>query len=241
MKIVKVNGSNTNYYTDFDLVTFFNVSTLNNRINKAEINFDILNAAIFYCTNNERYRLNLPICNFHDKLLDSSILHSLQMKLHDFFSHENPIDNRYRNLDNRLNTLKSNTFNGFRCIGENIADYPVINSKSKKFIVKNIINSHQYFSADGLCEIHPYTYIEFAKTVVDGWMNSPGHRQNILNPAYKFLGCGCANYERKVYAIAGTITYFKITQNFGGDLITDLFPPSITKTKKIRIVKKQDK
>lgn len=241
MKIVRVNNVKINYYTDFELGTFFNVSALNNRINKDEINFDLLNAAIFYSTNNERYRLNLPICNFHDKLLDSSILHSLQMKLHDFFSHENPIDNRYRNLDYRLNTLKSNTFNGFYCIGENIADYPVINSKGNRFIVKNIINSQQYFSLDGLCEIHPFTYIEFAKTVVDGWMNSPGHRHNILNPAYKFLGCGCANYERKENAIVGTMTYFKITQNFGGDLITNIFPSSNTNTKKNRIVKKQDK
>jgi len=241
MKIVRVNSSNINYYTGFNLGTFFNISALNNRISNAEINFDLLNAAIFYCTNNERYRFNLPICNFHEKLLDSSISHSLQMKLHNFFSHENPIDNRNRNLDNRLSTLKSNTFNGFYCFGENIADYPVINSKGNKFIVKNIINSQRYFSVDGLCEIHPFTYIEFAKTVVDGWMNSPEHRQNILNPAYKFLGCGCANYEREVNVIAGTITYFKITQNFGGDLITDIFPSSIIKTKKIRIVKKQDK
>ncbi|MBK7633139.1 MAG: hypothetical protein IPJ13_01805 [Saprospiraceae bacterium] len=158
----------------FNLVTFFNVSGLNNRIVKDEIDFDLLNAAIFYCTNNERNRLNLPLCDFHDKLLDSSVLHSLQMKLHNFFSHENPIDNRYRNLDNRINTLKSNTFNGFYCIGENIADYPVINSKGKSFIVKNIINSQRYFSVDGLCEIHPYTYIEFATTVVGGWMNYQG-------------------------------------------------------------------
>jgi len=219
MKITRVDNVNANFYKEFNLDTFLDVSGLNNRINTAEINFDLLNAAIFYCTNNERYRINLPKCNFHEKLSDSSMLHSLQMKVHDFFSHENPIDNRYKDLSSRLSSLKSNSFNGFYCIGENIADYPVINSKGNSFTIKNINNSQQYFSVDGLCEIHPFTYIEFAKTIVDGWMNSSSHRQNILNPAFKFLGCGCANYEKIENALISPMTYFKITQNFGGELI----------------------
>jgi uncharacterized protein YkwD len=29
-----------------------------------------------------------------------------------------------------------------------------------------------------------------AESVIASWMNSPGHRNNILNPDYAFLGCG---------------------------------------------------
>lgn len=29
-----------------------------------------------------------------------------------------------------------------------------------------------------------------AAATVDGWMNSPGHKQNILNPSAKYLGIG---------------------------------------------------
>ena len=46
-----------------------------------------------------------------------------------------------------------------------------------------------------------------AKNLVDGWMQSPGHRKNILNRDYRHLGVGIAvGGGGKVYA----------TQNFGG-------------------------
>ena len=45
-----------------------------------------------------------------------------------------------------------------------------------------------------------------ATTVVTGWMNSPGHRKNILNCASKTVGVGA------VYAANGTPYY---TQDFG--------------------------
>ena len=34
-----------------------------------------------------------------------------------------------------------------------------------------------------------YTYLEYAALLVAGWMNSPGHRANLLNPAFKKTGC----------------------------------------------------
>ena len=32
-----------------------------------------------------------------------------------------------------------------------------------------------------------------AETVVEGWMNSPGHRANILNPTFREIGIGIAH------------------------------------------------
>ncbi|MEI4768228.1 CAP domain-containing protein [Psychrobacillus sp. FJAT-51614] len=32
-----------------------------------------------------------------------------------------------------------------------------------------------------------------AKEVVDGWMNSPGHRENIMNPSYTHIGVGLSD------------------------------------------------
>jgi uncharacterized protein YkwD len=34
-----------------------------------------------------------------------------------------------------------------------------------------------------------YTYAGYAALMVDAWMNSPGHRANILNPDFTELGC----------------------------------------------------
>ena len=47
---------------------------------------------------------------------------------------------------------------------------------------------------------------KLAENLVDGWMKSPGHRKNILNPGFKYLGVGIARSGDYIYA----------TQNFGG-------------------------
>ena len=35
-----------------------------------------------------------------------------------------------------------------------------------------------------------YTYLELANVVVQAWMDSAGHRANLLNPELHYLGCG---------------------------------------------------
>jgi uncharacterized YkwD family protein/spore coat assembly protein SafA len=37
------------------------------------------------------------------------------------------------------------------------------------------------------------------KEVMNGWMNSPGHRANILSPSYTNIGCGVAKSSTGVY------------------------------------------
>ena len=55
-----------------------------------------------------------------------------------------------------------------------------------------------------------YTYLEVAKDIMDMWMESAGHRENVLSSVYVELGCGIAvkkmPYWNRVYA----------TQDFGG-------------------------
>lgn len=34
-----------------------------------------------------------------------------------------------------------------------------------------------------------YTYRELAAVIVQAWMDSPGHRVNLLSPAFQYLGC----------------------------------------------------
>ncbi len=47
---------------------------------------------------------------------------------------------------------------------------------------------------------------KLARDLVDGWMKSPGHRANILNGQFKFIGVG----------IAESCGYIYVTQDFGG-------------------------
>ena len=39
-----------------------------------------------------------------------------------------------------------------------------------------------------------------ARFIVDGWMTSPGHRRNILDPNYTHIGVGVAAREKNCYA-----------------------------------------
>lgn len=48
-----------------------------------------------------------------------------------------------------------------------------------------------------------------AKETVDGWMHSKGHRENILNPNYKYLGVGYYYTDKTSYR------YYWV-QDFGG-------------------------
>ncbi len=55
------------------------------------------------------------------------------------------------------------------------------------------------------------SYVETARQLVAvQWMNSSGHRKNILNSNYTHLGCGAAFYREGAYM------YVKATQNFLG-------------------------
>jgi len=202
------------YYADYDVNTFFGIANLQHKITKDFVDVDLLDAAVFWFTNVERKRFNLKQFQFYNKLRQTSLLHSEQMKRHNFFSHENAFDTRYKTLTDRINSVKDNSFDGFMSWGENISDYPIIEAGS--FTIENRGGVIRLFSTNGK-ELFPYSYYEYAKVVVDGWMNSPGHRANILNPDYEYLGCGCVKYEKQGN---GYLTlYFKLTQNFGGKLI----------------------
>jgi uncharacterized protein YkwD len=77
---------------------------------------------------------------------------------------------------------------------------------------------------------HGYTWGEnvaagfaSAQAVVDAWMNSPGHRANILNPDFKEIGIACAYRE-------GTRFGYFWTQDFGartGSLGAASPPPAL--------------
>ena len=59
----------------------------------------------------------------------------------------------------------------------------------------------QYWTRNGVIVSKDYYELEeLASLVVDGWMNSPGHRENILNHSYGVEGIGIAiSADEQVY------------------------------------------
>lgn len=203
------------YYAGLTPSSFAGISELSQRVGFTFSNFELLDAAVFWATNVERTKNGLKSFSFHPKLRQMAILHSEQMRLHKFFSHENPYEARYKTLDDRLEAMKDSSFDGFMTWGENIAQYPTLNGPDS-FTVEFRNGAPRFFAPVGR-EILYCTCKEFAYKVVDGWMHSPGHRANILNPEFEYLGCGCADFKEQGNSVA--LLYFNLTQNFGGGLI----------------------
>lgn len=205
---------NKDYYSGYSPNSFSKLGELAQRVDMAFCNYELLDAAVFWMTNVERGKHGLKPFSFHPKLRQMATLHSEQMRLHKFFSHENPYEVRYRTLDNRLDAMKDSSFDGFRTYGENIAQYPTLGGPNS-FTIEFRNGVPHFFASDG-SEILYCTCKEYAYKVVDGWMHSPGHRANILNPKFEYLGCGCAGFEQKGNCVS--LLYFNLTQNFGGGL-----------------------
>ena len=55
---------------------------------------------------------------------------------------------------------------------------------------------------------------EMARRLVKGWMDSPGHRANIMNPGSRRIGVGVAIHETLKHGYIDETVY--ATQNFSG-------------------------
>jgi uncharacterized protein YkwD len=162
-------------------------------IEKVKANTAVLASAIHDLINEERRGHGLAPLQWDQTLAMIALEHSEDMAARDYFDHVSPeghdFADRYRehgyNLDTRIG---DRVYLG----GENL-------------FLGNVVSSYTYDELTG--EVHEYRYKdldELARSTVQGWMDSPGHRENILTP---FTREGIGIYvtdEGEVY----------ITQNF---------------------------
>ena len=126
-------------------------------------------------TNQERTSRNMPELRVDEELATIAREHSIDMVDRSFFSHDNPSgeDPTERANRNRYASTKELGSGYFMTgIAENIGKMPTGNVEGIGYV------------AD--------TPESIAKAHVDSWMESPGHRQNILDPRYDTLGVGVA-------------------------------------------------
>lgn len=138
-----------------------------------------LETSIHELVNLERRNVGL-ITLAHDlDLTDIARSHSHNMAIKGFFDHIN--------LIGQVPTDRADTA-GYSCIKQE-------GNLIYTGIAENIFSGWLYSSTTriGLISIRNYfTLAEIADIVVDGWMNSTGHRQNILTPRYEKEGIGIA-------------------------------------------------
>jgi len=122
---------------------------------------------ILELTNNERINYGLIPLDSDLSLSQIARDHSKNMNDNNFFDHTNPEgegpSERARNEGIRI------TNGNWIGIGENIGETPT----------GNVIGCGYVYSEE-----------DIAKCTVDGWMDSSGHRENILDQNYKVIGVG---------------------------------------------------
>jgi len=173
-----------------------------------QIDYPLLHAAIFFVTNETRVKNNGKPLAFALELERAAYHHSKRMVEQDFFGHENPHDKTRKTTEQRarLAGIKN------PLLAENIALHFGIRyvANTPVYPVDPLNGTFSYESDNGPL-IPAHTYFSFAEALVKQWMDSPGHRQNILNPRALQLGCGVYFYRDHTFY---NMPKFKATQNF---------------------------
>jgi uncharacterized protein YkwD len=158
-------------------------------IDADNIDYDLLNASIFFATNRQRVLNNRKVLQFSPEGRDAAKLQSQQMVTYNFFAHQNPKNAALRTLKDRLKSVAGTK--EFLSAGENLAEYFLLDYVAKETYSIEYQGSKKVFirSKTGK-EIKPHTYVSFGEAIVADWMTSPGHRANILEAAFTHLGCG---------------------------------------------------
>lgn len=144
--------------------------------------------------NNQRQLNGLSALSHDPFLADIARGHSWDMVVRNYFEHMNP--------DGLLARGRGDAA-GYPCIR-------VVKGGSYNGISENLFQgtrySAYYSNAEGVIAFYNWSSVdEIADKAVTGWMNSPGHRQNLLTSRYQLEGIGVAfSSDDKIY----------ITENF---------------------------
>ena len=166
------------YYVGYTVQTFKQLPAVHQKIAGSKFNYRLMDAALFFRTNEERIKNNLPAFNFSIALEKAALGHSIDMVQQNFYSHDSPVPGK-KDMTDRIKRVGIDC----RTCAENIYDI---------------------FDEDP-------TYWSLANNLVDGWMKSSGHRRNILNPSFTYLGCGAWPYNNPEWP---AYKWFKSTQDF---------------------------
>lgn len=193
-------------YKEYNFQTFAQLSMVQHPIDMNNVDYFLLHAAIFYETNRIRAKAGLPLFKHSYNLEVAAKSHSSDMVILDFFDHQSPIAEKQTLLD-RLEQVGLD--NGY--MAENIAYMSGIQRDPERPIFTPKQNSG-YFSHEYRGRPIPnHSYLSLAREVVRQWMLSESHRKNILDPKYKYLGCGAEHFRDPDFY---QMDRFKITQYF---------------------------
>jgi uncharacterized protein YkwD len=151
------------------------------------LSLSLLEIRVHELINKQRTENGLGALQFDPALADIARNHSEDMAAQDYFAHVNPAGQ-----DPTARGIAA----GYSC-RKNYGSYYTYGLAENLF-QNNLYSSATYYS--NRTTVYSWTSPEeIAQSSVAGWMNSSGHRENILTPSYGREGIGVAIVSEKVY------------------------------------------
>jgi len=196
------------YYATFTPAKFRDYGPAQQTFDFKNLDYELLSAAIFFETNRHRAVQRKKPFLYSAALRRAAFEHCKDMVEDGFYSHENPIRPQKRTLPLRLAQVGIS-----KCaMSENLAFLP-----GRRFPVISRDKERTRYRIDLEKPARACTYLEFAESLLEGWMRSPGHRKNILADNTTYLGAAAYHWLKKVGTSrrhAYQTDYFKCGQNF---------------------------
>ena len=154
-----------------------------------EIDFEhidqhLLAAAVFHETNRRRIDHDLEPLGYKHGLREAARIQASGMRREEIVSHQHP-DESKETLTDRLSQLEIKG----RYFAENVAmTFGVRYESGKPFHTRQEDGARIISDQPDGAPIPPHTYLSFAEALLDEWMDSPGHRENIVAAEPRLLG-----------------------------------------------------
>ena len=154
-------------------------------IDVSSIDYELLNAAVFFESNKQRKINALPEFSYSKALEKASFEHSVDMVERNFVNHVSKVKGK-KTMSDRLEIVGiANVY-----AAENIALSYVLDMKETDAYYPPSQNGG-YFSLEYKGKPIPtMSYLEAARRIVKQWMDSPPHRKNLMGQKFNYLGCG---------------------------------------------------
>lgn len=205
--LVSVHGKTqvTDLYQKLNYNNFREYPAFNDSINFSNINYPLLNAAIFFTTNEIRIKYGRLALRYHPALEACAQMHSTDMANNKYLSHYNQKVSEKKTPNDRA------VFHGITnpYLAENIAEEFGLQYSAGKEVYTPAKGVFSY--RPGGKPIKPHSYLSIAEALLSAWMHSPPHRKNILSKDALQLGCGSFLHINNNF---NYMPSFKATQNF---------------------------
>lgn len=210
----KTEANNESDYYSMSYEKFVNLEKVNKTIDIKNPDYELINASIFHETNRRRINNKLKTFIYSPELTKAAMFHSKNMVIQKFYDHIDKINAKCKEPSDRIIMFGGN----FSFTGENIYRFPLYEIEQyEEYYIDGEDENYQYFKilANGEQgdEIDAYSYIEAGRAAVAAWMLSKGHKDNLLNTEFSYIGCG--SYIKEGSKTGEEMPTLYVTQNFG--------------------------